>query len=196
MYNEKDIISKWNSEMYDCNETDTNDVEFALSVIGVESKRILEIACGSGRFLVPMANAGHNVTGLDFDEHMLNRIATKTASTQNIHWHKSDVINDEWETGFDVVLLVANFLSNIVSDMDYEQAQELMIKNQLMHLCLVGMFSLTTHIRFILRNGSIILILILYGKEQIAKEIQGKWYCLIIPMIRKRVSQSVFVDLK
>ena len=128
MYNEKDIISKWNSEMYDCNETDTNDVEFALSVIGVESKRILEIACGSGRFLVPMANAGHNVTGLDFDEHMLNRIATKTASTQNIHWHKSDVINDEWETGFDVVLLVANFLSNIVSDMDYEQAQELMIK--------------------------------------------------------------------
>lgn len=63
MYNEKDIISKWNSEMYDCNETDTNDVEFALSVIGVESKRILEIACGGGRFLVPMANAGHNVTG-------------------------------------------------------------------------------------------------------------------------------------
>lgn len=114
--------------MYDCNETDINDVEFALSVIGVEPKRILEIACGSGRFLVPMANAGHDVTGLDFDEHMLNRIATKISSTQNIRWHKSDVVNDEWETGFDIVLLVANFLSNIVSDMDYEQAQELMIK--------------------------------------------------------------------
>lgn len=128
MYNEKDIISKWNSEMYDCNETDTNDVEFALSVIGIEPKQILEIACGSGRFLVPMANAGHNVTGLDFDEHMLNRIATKISSNQNIRWHKSDVINDEWENGFDIVLLVANFLSNIVSDMDYEQAQELMIK--------------------------------------------------------------------
>lgn len=128
MYNEKDIISKWNSEMYDCNETDTNDVEFALSVIGIEPKHILEIACGSGRFLVPMANAGHNVTGLDFDEHMLNRIATKISSNQNIRWHKSDVINDEWENGFDIVLLVANFLSNIVSDMDYEQAQELMIK--------------------------------------------------------------------
>ena len=128
MYYEKDIISKWNSEMYDCNETDTNDVEFALSVIGVEPKRILEIACGSGRFLVPMANAGHNVTGLDFDEHMLNRISRKISNTQNIHWHKSDVINDEWGTGFDVVLLAANFLFNIVSDMDYRQAQELMIK--------------------------------------------------------------------
>lgn len=128
MFYEKDIISKWNSEMYDCNETNTNDVEFALSVIGVEPKRILEIACGSGRFLVPMANAGHNVTGLDFDEHMLNRISRKISNTQNIHWHKSDVINDEWGTGFDVVLLAANFLFNIVSDMDYRQAQELMIK--------------------------------------------------------------------
>ena len=128
MYNEKDIISKWNSEMYDCNETETDDVEFALSVIGAEPKRILEIACGSGRFLVPMAAAGHDVTGLDFDEHMLNRISAKIPDVQNIHWHKSDVINEEWGTGFDVVLLAANFLFNIVSDMDYEQAQELMIQ--------------------------------------------------------------------
>ena len=59
---------------------------------------------------------------------MLNRISRKISNTQNIHWHKSDVINDEWGTGFDVVLLAANFLSNIVSDMDYRQAQELMIK--------------------------------------------------------------------
>lgn len=128
MYNEKDIISKWNSEMYDCNETETDDVEFALSVIGAEPKRILEIACGSGRFLVPMAEAEHDVTGLDFDEHMLDRISTKISDAQNIHWHKSDVINEEWGIGFDVVLLAANFLFNIVSDMDYEKAQELMIQ--------------------------------------------------------------------
>lgn len=128
LYNEKDIISKWNSEMYDCEETETHDVEFALSVIGSETKRILEIACGSGRFLVPMADVGHDVTGLDFDEHMLNRIPTKISGTQNIRWYKSDVIKNEWGNGFDIVLLAANFLSNIVSDMDYEKAQELMIK--------------------------------------------------------------------
>lgn len=128
MYNEKDIISKWNSEMYDRIETEIDDVDFALSVIGAEPKRILEIACGSGRFLVPMANAGHDVTGLDFDEHMLNRLSAKVSAVQNVRWRKSDVINDEWETGFDVVLLAANFLSNIVSDVDYEQAQELVIK--------------------------------------------------------------------
>lgn len=128
MYNEKDIIAKWNSEMYDCNETDIDDVEFALSVIGMEPKRILEIACGSGRFTIPMANAGHDVTGLDFDAHMLNRLSAKASNAQNIHWHKSDVINDEWESGFDIVLLAANLLSNIVSAMDYAQAQELLIQ--------------------------------------------------------------------
>lgn len=128
MYNEKDIISKWNSEMYDYNETETQDVEFALSLIGAAPKRILEIACGSGRFLVPMANAGHDVTGLDFDEHMLNRISSKIENTPKLRWYKSDVINDAWETGFGIVLLAANFLSNIVSDKDYEYAQKLMIQ--------------------------------------------------------------------
>ena len=55
MFDEKAIISKWNADMYDLNERDTEDVEFALSIIGTTSKNILEIACGSGRFLVPMA---------------------------------------------------------------------------------------------------------------------------------------------
>lgn len=128
MYNEKDIISKWNSEMYDRNETETDDVEFALSVIGAASKRILEIACGSGRFLVPMANAGHDVAGLDFDEHMLSKIADKITENQKISWKKSDVIYDEWGTGFDVVVLAGNFLSNIVSDLGYEEAQKLIIQ--------------------------------------------------------------------
>ena len=68
MKNKNDIISKWNAEMYDREETETYDVEFALSLIGDSPKRVLEIACGSGRFLVPFAKAGHDITGLDLDE--------------------------------------------------------------------------------------------------------------------------------
>lgn len=73
MYNEKDVIAQWNADMYDLNETDTDDVEFALMLMGATLKKVLEIACGSGRFLVPMAKAGHDVIGLDFDEYMLER---------------------------------------------------------------------------------------------------------------------------
>lgn len=35
---------------------------------------------------------------------------------------------NEWEIGFDVVLLAANIFFNIVSDMEYEKAQELLIE--------------------------------------------------------------------
>jgi len=138
LYNEKDIILKWNADMYDCNETDIQDVEFAISVIGTEPKRILEIACGSGRMLVPMAKEGHIVTGLDFDECMLDKIASKAYGMENIAWRKSDVTHDDWGQGFDVVVLAANFLLNIVSDTDYEKAQKLMIQKAAESLVLGG----------------------------------------------------------
>ena len=127
MYNEKDIIAQWNADMYDLNETYTDDVELALMLMGTTPKKVLEIACGSGRFLVPVARAGHDVTGLDFDAYMLERIAHKITN-EKMKWRKADVIHDDWGTGFDVVTLGANFLFNIVSDMDYEQAQKLMIQ--------------------------------------------------------------------
>lgn len=128
MFIEKSIIAKWNADMYDLNETETDDVEFALSIIGAAPKKILEIACGSGRFLVPMAKAGHTVTGLDFDKYMLDKIKAKSAGMSNIIWHKADVIREEWGKGFDVVVLAGNFLFNLVSDMDYEEAQSLLFK--------------------------------------------------------------------
>lgn len=114
--------------MYDHDLTDISDVEFALSVIGKKPKRILEIACGSGRILVPLAKAEHIVTGLDFDECMLSKISAKINGMKNITWRKSDVINDDWGIGYDVVMLAANFLFNIISDMDYDKAQALVIQ--------------------------------------------------------------------
>lgn len=137
MYNEKDIIAQWNADMYDLNETYTDDVEFALTLMGASPKKILEIACGSGRLLVPVAKAGHDVTGLDFDEYMLGKIADKVTN-EKITWNKADVICDDWGTGFDIVFLGANFLYNIVSDMNYEQAQELMIRKSSNALAIGG----------------------------------------------------------
>lgn len=128
MYSEDEIISMWSADMYDLDETDVTDVDFARSIIGALSKRILEPACGSGRYLVPLAKSGHNVVGLDFDEFMLKKIDAKIEGRGNVEWRKSDIIKDEWEIGFDVVLLAANILFNIVSDIEYEKAQKLLIE--------------------------------------------------------------------
>lgn len=41
---------------------------FFLSLVGKSPKSILDVACGSGRYLVSVAKAGHKVMGLDFDK--------------------------------------------------------------------------------------------------------------------------------
>ncbi|WMJ23829.1 class I SAM-dependent methyltransferase [Paludicola sp. MB14-C6] len=128
MFNEEKVISKWIADMYDKDETETNDVEFALDIMGTQPKKILEIACGSGRILVPLAKAGHSVLGLDFDEYMLYKIGAKAIGLKNISYKKSDVILDEWDVNFDVVMLAGNFLFNIVSENSYDKAQELLFK--------------------------------------------------------------------
>ena len=58
LFNEEKIIAKWAADMYDANETDTADVDFALSIVGDAPKRILEVACGSGRILRAAGKGG------------------------------------------------------------------------------------------------------------------------------------------
>ena len=128
MFNEDQLFSKWAAEMYDRDETGTEDVDFALYLIGLRPRRVLDVACGSGRFLVPLARAGHAAEGLDFDPAMLSRIPARAGGVRGFTYRQADAIRDVWGGGFDVVLLAANLLFNIVSDaMSYSAAQRLLI---------------------------------------------------------------------
>ena len=128
MFNEKPIISKWVADMYEQQVTETADVDFLLSLIGQTPKRILEVCCGSGRILVPLAKVGHTVSGFDADEFMLAKILEKAEGLSKAMWRHADAVYDDWRTGFDVVVLAGNILYNIVTDMDYKKAQELFIQ--------------------------------------------------------------------
>lgn len=128
MLKEEFIIANWSADMYEIDETGTEDVEFLLSCLGAESKHILEIACGSGRILVPLAKAGHTVVGLDMDEAMLGKIPAKAEGLSNITWRTEDAITDDWGKGYDVVVIAGNFLMNIVSEEGPEQAQKVLIE--------------------------------------------------------------------
>ena len=126
--NEEKIIAAWNAEMYEKYETETDDVDFLLSVIGSKPVRVLEAACGGGRILVPLAQAGHAVTGFDIDDCLLEKIGAKAEGLDNIVWYKADAVEDAWGIGFDVVVLAGNILFNIMSETDYAQAQQQMIR--------------------------------------------------------------------
>lgn len=128
MNNDK-IIQKWNADLYDQQETQTDDVEFLLSIIGNAPQNILEVCCGSGRILVPLVIAGHTVTGFDMDEFMLAKIADKVQRLLNITWYKADAVIENWGgNNFDVVVLAGNILINITADMECKQAQQMFIK--------------------------------------------------------------------
>ncbi len=54
------------AEVYDQQQTFTDDIELLKRLIGDRSLLcILEPFCGTGRILIPLAEDGHNLVGLD-----------------------------------------------------------------------------------------------------------------------------------
>jgi cyclopropane fatty-acyl-phospholipid synthase-like methyltransferase len=49
------------------------DLDLYLSLALATGDPVLELGCGSGRLLVPLAEAGHRVTGVDQSRPMLER---------------------------------------------------------------------------------------------------------------------------
>jgi ubiquinone/menaquinone biosynthesis C-methylase UbiE len=57
-----------------------DDIEWYLHLAQVAGPRILELGCGSGRLLAPLAAAGNQVVGVDSSAAMLNRARTRLQS--------------------------------------------------------------------------------------------------------------------
>lgn len=65
-----DAIAAW----YDLEHADfADDLELYLGLAGATGDPIVELGCGSGRLLVPLAQAGYRVTGVDTSAAMLAR---------------------------------------------------------------------------------------------------------------------------
>lgn len=68
------------AELYDLEHADfTADIELLMNFAEVVGDPILELGCGSGRLLVPLAKAGFDVVGLDSSRPMLQRAELATA---------------------------------------------------------------------------------------------------------------------
>jgi len=68
-------------ELYDLEHADyADDLDLYLNLALVVGDPILELGCGTGRLLVPLAEAGHQVTGVDVSRPMLDRAAAAVAN--------------------------------------------------------------------------------------------------------------------
>lgn len=69
------------ARLYDLDDRDVvkADISFYLDWAGRAGGNILELACGTGRVTLPLAQSGHDVWGIDLSEAMLARLAEKMA---------------------------------------------------------------------------------------------------------------------
>ena len=65
---------------------------------------ILELACGTGNIIIPLAQAGLDVTGLDYTEGMLAHARHKSAQLGlDITWHQGICVNLIWGENLDII---------------------------------------------------------------------------------------------
>lgn len=112
-------------EIYDQTETQRDDVALIKSLVGNRPVRILEPFCGNGRILIPLAEAGYEIMGMDISDQFLRSLDERLRRLPNevqarASFRKSDVIADEWPIGFDVVILGANCFYELATPEEQE----------------------------------------------------------------------------
>lgn len=97
------------TEMYEIlhRQAPQDELEFYLSY-AQQGKRILELLCGSGRFLVPFLERGLDVTGVDSSGEMLTKLKEKAPDARVIH---ADITACFTEEKYDYIYITSGSVS-------------------------------------------------------------------------------------
>jgi SAM-dependent methyltransferase len=107
--------------------TGTDDVESVRDFIaGQGPLRILEPFCGTGRILLPLAQDGHDVVGMDRSRVLLARLREKSSRLpqdvpRRVTVVEGDVTVLPWPTGFDIALMGGNCLYELGGPQEQER---------------------------------------------------------------------------
>ncbi len=102
------------AEIYDREETTVVDVELIVDLLEEhQCKNVLEPFCGTGRILLPIAEKGMKVTGMDGAKVMLNRLEEKLKEKpervkEKVSTIHAELLSYNWPKGFDAVVLGGN----------------------------------------------------------------------------------------
>lgn len=108
----KEIYS--DGKHYDALNTFDTDVPFYLKMIEKFGESILELACGTGRLTIPIAEKGFEIIGIDISEAMINEANNKSNSAKlDIEFIESDIRNFELNQKFSLILLPFNSICHL-----------------------------------------------------------------------------------
>lgn len=97
------------TEMYEIlhDKAPQDELDFYLSYAG-KNKKILEIMCGSGRFLVPFLEHGYDIRGIDFSVEMLEKLKQKAPEADVEYADFAEYTTDEQ---FDYIFISSGSVS-------------------------------------------------------------------------------------
>jgi SAM-dependent methyltransferase len=101
---------------------DEPDAAFYLDLAQNAGGPILELACGTGRYLIPWARAGHHVAGLDCASAMLARAAEKAREAGvTIELHDADMRDFQLGERFALIVIAGNSIVHLQTARDLER---------------------------------------------------------------------------
>ncbi len=102
------------AELYDRKESYVDDITLLRRLIGDSGPlNILECFSGTGRIVIPLAEDGHMITGIEIAKSMNARAERKLFQlpqdvSARVELRVRDVLDGEWGSGYDLVILGAN----------------------------------------------------------------------------------------
>jgi len=128
---------------YDLMWPDVADLPFWLARARERDGPVLELACGTGRIAIPLAQAGFQVTGIDVAEGMLARAREKAASQgADVTWVHGDIRDFDLGQRFGLIILPVNALCHLLTLADFEAAMACVAR----HLADDGRFILSVFV--------------------------------------------------
>jgi len=94
--------------------------DFELFFNLIETGSVLDLACGTGRLTLPLAQKGLKVIGLDASEPML-ALAGEKSKEFSIKWIQGDIRDFHLNETFDLILMGGNAFQALLSESDQMQ---------------------------------------------------------------------------
>jgi SAM-dependent methyltransferase len=112
----------WDGRHYDLQTRDfVEDIAFYEHRIGRFGQPVLELACGTGRITIPLAEKGIEITGVDLSDPMLARAQEKAASKGiEIDWHQEDCRTFRLKKLFRLIFIPFNSITHLHRRKDLE----------------------------------------------------------------------------
>lgn len=121
-YKVGDLI--YDANIYDGMNTHIDDLQFYKRWLpGNKAADILELCCGTGRFTIPIAKDGYNISGVDYTFSMLEQARLKASEAGlEIEFVEADIRTLDLQKKYDLIFIPFNSIHHIYQNEDLFKA--------------------------------------------------------------------------